>query len=43
MVRLREDLVEAIGHQRTRGVIIDVAALEVLDSFGLAPSVTSPK
>ena len=34
MVRFREDLIDAIGHQRARGVIIDVAALDVLDSFG---------
>ena len=34
MMRFRRDLIEAIGNQRTRGVIIDVAALDVLDSFG---------
>src|SRR4051794_30575276 len=34
MVRFREDLVEQIGRQRSRGVIIDVGALDVLDSFG---------
>src|ERR687893_836654 len=34
MVRFREDLVEQIGQYRSRGVIIDVAALDVLDSFG---------
>lgn len=34
MVRFRHDLVEAIGDRRARGVIIDVAALDVLDSFG---------
>jgi rsbT antagonist protein RsbS len=34
MVRFREDLIEQIGHHRSRGVIIDVAALDVLDSFG---------
>ena len=34
MMRFRQDLGEAIGLQRTRGVIIDVAALDVLDSFG---------
>ena len=33
MVRFREDLVEQIGLHRSRGVIIDVAALDVLDSF----------
>src|SRR3954469_10545949 len=34
MVCFREDLVEQIGRHRSRGVIIDVAALDVLDSFG---------
>ena len=34
MVRFRTDLVEQIGLTRARGVIIDVAALDVLDSFG---------
>lgn len=34
MVRFQHDLVEQIGHHRARGVIIDVAALDVLDSFG---------
>src|SRR3954451_8022193 len=34
MVRFREDLVDQIGRYRSRGVIIDVAALDVLDSFG---------
>jgi rsbT antagonist protein RsbS len=34
MVRFRHDLIHAIGRQRARGVIIDVAALDVLDSFG---------
>jgi rsbT antagonist protein RsbS len=34
MVRFREDLVEQIGRHRSRGVIIDVGALDVLDSFG---------
>jgi rsbT antagonist protein RsbS len=32
-VRLREDLARAIGGGRSRGVIIDVSALDVLDSF----------
>ena len=30
----QQDLVEQIGQHRARGVIIDVAALDVLDSFG---------
>ena len=34
MVRFRADLVEQIGRHRSRGVVIDVAALDVLDSFG---------
>jgi rsbT antagonist protein RsbS len=31
--RFRADLIERIGRDRARGVIIDVAALDVLDSF----------
>lgn len=34
MVRFRHDLVHQIGQYRSTGVIIDVAALDVLDSFG---------
>ena len=34
MVRFQHDLVEQIGTSRARGLIIDVAALDVLDSFG---------
>jgi rsbT antagonist protein RsbS len=34
LVRFQQDLVERIGADRARGVIIDVAALDVLDSFG---------
>jgi len=34
MVRFQRDLIEQIGQHRARGVIIDVAALDVLDSFG---------
>jgi rsbT antagonist protein RsbS len=34
MVRFQRDLIEQIGVHRSRGVIIDVAALDVLDSFG---------
>lgn len=34
MLRFQHDLVEQIGKYRSRGVIIDVAALDVLDSFG---------
>lgn len=34
MVRFQHDLIEQIGIHRSRGVIIDVGALDVLDSFG---------
>jgi rsbT antagonist protein RsbS len=34
LVRFQSDLVAQIGSVRARGVIIDVAALDVLDSFG---------
>jgi len=34
MIRFQEDLIDQIGTHRSRGVIIDVAALDVLDSFG---------
>ena len=34
MVRFQQDVVARIGANRSRGVIIDVAALDVLDSFG---------
>ncbi|SNS43801.1 rsbT antagonist protein RsbS [Geodermatophilus pulveris] len=33
LVRFQNDLVERIGSDRARGVVIDVAALDVLDSF----------
>jgi rsbT antagonist protein RsbS len=34
MVQLQEDLIAQVGRQRSLGVIVDVAALDVLDSFG---------
>lgn len=34
LVRFQRDLIDRIGAQRARGVVIDVAALDVLDSFG---------
>ena len=34
MVLFQADLVDQIGRHRARGVIVDVAALDVLDSFG---------
>lgn len=33
LLRFRHDLLEKIGRQRARGVIIDVAVLDVIDSF----------
>ena len=33
LVRFEHDLVDQIGEHRSRGVIIDVAALDVIDSF----------
>ena len=34
MVRFQHDVVARVGAERSRGIIIDVAALDVLDSFG---------
>ncbi|MBA2699888.1 MAG: anti-anti-sigma factor, partial [Nocardioidaceae bacterium] len=34
LIRFQQDLIEQIGRYRSMGVIIDVAALDVLDSFG---------
>ena len=34
LLRFQRDLIREIGVRRSRGVIIDVAALDVLDSFG---------
>lgn len=34
MARLQNDLIVQVAHRRSRAVIIDVAALDVLDSFG---------
>ena len=33
LVRFQRDLIDRVGQDRARGVIIDVAALDVLDSF----------
>ena len=33
MVRFQNDLIVLIGKSRSRGVVVDVAALDVLDSF----------
>ena len=34
MERFQHDLIQEIGQRRSSGVIIDVGALDVLDSFG---------
>ena len=33
VIELRDDLTERIGRLRSRGVIVDVAAMDVIDSF----------
>lgn len=33
LLRLQDDLLARIGRDRSRGILIDVAALDVLDSF----------
>src|SRR5881296_2221751 len=33
LVELRDDLAERVGHYRSRGVIVDVTVLDVIDSF----------
>ena len=33
VLRLRDDLAERVGASRARGIIVDVAALDVIDSF----------
>jgi rsbT antagonist protein RsbS len=33
LTRLTRDLMEQVGRQRSRGIIIDVGAVDVLDSF----------
>ncbi len=33
LVRLKDDLAEGVGQHRSSGVVIDVSALDVLDSF----------
>jgi rsbT antagonist protein RsbS len=34
LLRFQEDLVDQIGRERAQGIVIDVAALDVLDSYG---------
>jgi len=33
VLRLRDDLTERVGEYRVRGIIVDVGALDVIDSF----------
>src|SRR5258706_14800216 len=33
LLKLRDDLSERVGHHRSRGVLIDVTVLDVIDSF----------
>lgn len=33
LLQLRDDLADKVGHYRSRGVIIDVTVLDVIDSF----------
>jgi rsbT antagonist protein RsbS len=33
VVALRDELVERVGTERARGIIVDVAAMDVIDSF----------
>lgn len=33
LIRLRDDLIDRVGRLRAKGVIIDVTALDVMDSF----------
>jgi rsbT antagonist protein RsbS len=35
LLRLRDDVVERVGRFRSRGVIIDVTVLDVMDSFAV--------
>jgi rsbT antagonist protein RsbS len=35
LIRLRDDLVEQVGRYRSRGVIVDVTVLDVMDSFAV--------
>ena len=34
LTQLRDDLLRRVGRHRSRGVIVDLTALDVLDSFG---------
>lgn len=35
LVRLRDDVVEQVGRYRSKGVIVDVTVLDVVDSFAV--------
>jgi rsbT antagonist protein RsbS len=35
LMRLRDDVVEQVGRYRSRGVIVDVTVLDVMDSFAV--------
>lgn len=35
LMQLRDDLLEKVGRHRSRGVVVDVTALDVLDSFAV--------
>jgi rsbT antagonist protein RsbS len=33
VIRLQEDIIEQVGRYRSRGIVVDVTALDVMDSF----------
>lgn len=35
LTQLQRNLLDRVGHQRSRGILIDVAAVDVLDSFAV--------
>lgn len=35
LIQLRDELVEKVGRHRSKGVVVDVTALDVLDSFAV--------
>jgi rsbT antagonist protein RsbS len=43
LLELRDDLSERVGRFRSKGVIIDVTVLDVLDSFASRRSARSPR
>ena len=43
LLQLRDDLVEQVGRYRSRGVIVDVTVLDVMDSFACARCAPSPR